>query len=69
MEWIEFGESFFELQKLGLARPGVLLDTPDFGLQLIGHMNADGGFCNCCQSPRQLVSRYTVIYEFSADNK
>jgi hypothetical protein len=69
MEWIEFGKSFGEFQQLGLAKPGVLLDTPTFGLQLIGHMNEGGGFCDCCQSPRDLVSRYKTIYEFSADNK
>jgi hypothetical protein len=67
MEWIEFGQHIWDLQQLGLHKPGTLIDTED-GVYLIGDINTNGGFCDCCLMD-SLIHRYKVIYDPSADDK
>jgi hypothetical protein len=48
----------------GLSRPGTLIEMADGRQHLIGHVNEQGGCCNCCPGfgGTDVVRRYRVVW-------
>ena len=53
------------------CKPGVLIETGEGKIELIGGMNASGGVCNDCSAVTYdtIIKRYAVVFDFEEVEK
>jgi hypothetical protein len=63
------GEELDSAYKLGIIKPGILIDTGNETL-LVGDINYNGGVCDDCHIGKKLiVKRYKVVWERGKEEK
>ena len=60
----EYEDSFCQR---GLNKAGTLIETDEYGAQLIGNVNEKMGYCDCCADIFEdiVIKRYKVIWQKS----
>ena len=62
-DWIDWGGSYAALSDAGLAVPGVMIKTGEGKELLIGNVNDQGGFCDCCNLDYVPIVAYRRVWE------
>lgn len=67
--WIDYRKPMWKFIAEGLAKPGTTVNLESSGAMLIGHMNPEGGYCNCCNNDHEIVLQYSILEEVLEDTE